>query len=102
MTTEHPQDQTEAAGGASAVERGVGHRGTMRQDRPVCPHCGYEHDDAWEWDFGPGLEGDSEGRECYRCGEVFDCERIVDVSYTTKVPNEKFQGRAGGPSRWKR
>ena len=54
------------------------------QPRPVCPHCGYEHGDAWEWNFGPGLEGDSNGRECDRCGSEFDCERVVDVSYTTK------------------
>ena len=58
---------------------------TTLQQRPVCPHCGYKHDDAWEWNFGPCLDGSSEGRECYRCGGVFDCERVVDVSYTTKM-----------------
>jgi hypothetical protein len=53
--------------------------------RPVCPHCGYEHDDAWEWNFGPGIDGTSEGHTCYHCDGLFDCERIVDVSYTTKA-----------------
>ena len=58
---------------------------TKLQPRPVCPHCGYEHDDSWEWNFGPGLEGTAEGRSCYRCDGEFDCERVVDVSYTTKA-----------------
>ncbi len=57
---------------------------TNLQPRPVCPHCGHQHNDAWEWNFGPGLDGDSEGRDCYECGEAFDCRRVVDVSYTTK------------------
>lgn len=55
------------------------------RSRPECPCCGYMHDDAWEWNFGPGLEGTSEDRVCYSCGCVFDCERVVDVTYTTKV-----------------
>lgn len=56
---------------------------TVLQQRPICPHCGYQHDDAWEWDFGPGLDSSSEDRECYQCGDTFNCERVVDVSYTT-------------------
>ena len=58
---------------------------TQRQPRPVCPHCGFRHDDAWEWNFGPFQEGDSNGRQCERCGKEFDCDRVVDVSYTTKL-----------------
>jgi hypothetical protein len=57
---------------------------TKLQPGPVCPHCGFKHDDAWEWDFGLEFEGTSEGRQCYRCDGEFDCERVVDVSYTTK------------------
>ena len=57
---------------------------TGLQQLPVRPHCGYKHDDAWEWNFGPALDGDSEGRQCYQCEGEFDCERVVDVSYTTK------------------
>ena len=60
---------------------------TNLQHRPVCPHCGHEHDDAWEWNFGNGLEGTSEARQCYRCDGEFDCERVVYVSYTTKPAN---------------
>jgi hypothetical protein len=58
---------------------------TVLQDRPVCPHCGYAHHDAWEWNFGPGIEGTSEDRQCYRCDQPFDVDRIVDVSYTTRA-----------------
>lgn len=56
---------------------------TKLQDVPTCPHCGYVHDDAWEWNFGPGLEGTSEDRRCDRCDEAFDCKRSVSVYYTT-------------------
>ena len=57
---------------------------TALQTRPVCPYCGYEHDDAWEWHFGPSGDGTSEGRTCYHCDAEFDCDRVVDVSYTTR------------------
>jgi hypothetical protein len=57
---------------------------TWLQPRPVCPHCGHKHDDAWEWNFGQGLDGFIDGRECDYCGGVFTCERVVDVNYTTK------------------
>ena len=80
------QEHEKTAGGESELTVGLG-RQSINDTSPVCPHCGYKHDDAWEWNFGPGLEGDSNGRECYRCGGVFDCERVVDVSYTTRVPN---------------
>ena len=57
---------------------------TQLQQHPVCPHCGFKHEDAWEWNFGPGLEGASEGRQCSDCNGEFDCSRVVDVSYTTQ------------------
>ena len=57
---------------------------TVLQTRPVCPHCGHAHDDAWEWSFDPSGDGTSRGCECERCGEEFDCDRVVDVSYTTR------------------
>jgi hypothetical protein len=54
------------------------------QPAPVCPHCGHVHHDAWEWSFGPGLEGSAE-RECDHCGGSFHCERDVTVYYSTKA-----------------
>lgn len=82
--------------GQSRSTVGLGTEQSINDTVPVCPHCGYKHDDAWEWNFGAGLEGDSNGRECYICGGIFDCERVVDVSYTTRVPNEQAQGAVGG------
>jgi diadenosine tetraphosphatase ApaH/serine/threonine PP2A family protein phosphatase len=64
---------------------------TRLQDHPVCPHCGYRHDDAWEWNFGPGLDGDRNDIECGYCGETFDCERVVYTNYTTKPSKPKEQ-----------
>jgi len=62
---------------------------TNLQPRPVCPHCGYKHDDAEEWNFGFGLYGLSEGRTCYECEGEFDCRRGGTVYYTTSVGERK-------------
>lgn len=58
---------------------------TMLQPDPVCPHCGHRHRDAWEWNFGEGPDGESNGRACDNCEALFDCERVVQVSYTTRM-----------------
>lgn len=52
------------------------------QPHPVCPHCGRDDHDEWEWDFGPSLEGERIG-QCGSCGEEFVTERFVSVYYTT-------------------
>lgn len=57
---------------------------TRMQTFPVCPHCGHSHRDAWEWNFGPGLEGEK-SRECDECGKPFKCRREVEISYTTEI-----------------
>ena len=49
-------------------------------DDPVCPHCGYRRRDAWEINFGPCLEGDTE----IQCGNE-DCERIYQVSRNCSI-----------------
>lgn len=56
---------------------------TDHRDFPVCPHCGWEHDGAWEWDFGSNLEGTCV-TECHACGEEFVAHRNVTVTYSTK------------------
>jgi hypothetical protein len=53
---------------------------------PVCPHCGYEHDDAWEWNFGDGMEG-SIDIECSHCDSLFHVIREVEVTYSTSKIN---------------
>jgi hypothetical protein len=54
----------------------------MREQSPVCPHCGYVDSDAWEIDFGPGLEGDTIVA-CDHCGEDYKVFRYVSVSYSS-------------------
>lgn len=52
-------------------------------DNAVCPYCGTVERDSWEYNFGPGLEGDGEVT-CGSCGEKFFCSRHVSVTYSTK------------------
>ena len=46
-------------------------------DKPVCAYCGDEHDDAWEW------TDDTGEHECHQCGETFNYEREVSITYST-------------------
>ena len=52
-------------------------------DNPVCPYCGHVERDAWEIDFGPGLDGDAE-TFCGMCGKDYFVSRNTFVSYSTK------------------
>jgi len=56
--------------------------------KPICPHCGHVEQDAWEIDFGPGLDGEREV-SCNRCGEDYFLERIVSVNYKSSKLKEK-------------
>ncbi len=56
--------------------------------QPVCPHCGHIEQDAWEINFGDGLDGDAEVA-CNSCGEDYFCQRIVYVEYKTTKLREK-------------
>jgi uncharacterized Zn-finger protein len=47
-------------------------------DEIVCPYCGYEYSDSWEFD------GDDSSIDCEQCGKEFDYSRIVDICYTTR------------------
>lgn len=55
------------------------HYGT---DNIICPYCGYEYEDSWEYD-----ESD-EHYECINCGSYFSYEREVSVKYYSS-PVEK-------------
>jgi hypothetical protein len=56
--------------------------------KPICPHCGHVEQDAWEIDFGPGLDGEREV-SCNSCGEDYFLERIVLVNYKSTKLKEK-------------
>jgi transcription elongation factor Elf1 len=47
-------------------------------DNIVCPYCGHEHIDSWEYDCN-----DAEAY-CGGCGEEFSYERIIQINYTTR------------------
>ncbi len=55
----------------------------------VCPHCGNNHTDSWEIDFGSGIEGDIE-MECWECDKLFFVSRHCSISYSS----EKMKGKA--------
>lgn len=55
---------------------------TEYQNTAICPYCGHEHQDMWEVDFGPGLDGDTE-MSCDDCERTFLVSRIVDVRYSS-------------------
>ncbi len=54
---------------------------------PVCPYCGHENKDAWEIDFGPGLDGKADS-SCGMCGKDYEVYRDVIVTYTTYQGDE--------------
>lgn len=56
---------------------------TDSTDKPICPHCGHEHTDTWEW------EGeDFEYSECESCEEVFHAWKHISISWTTNKVDE--------------
>ena len=61
---------------------------TRCTDAPVCPHCGAKQTDAWEMNFGEGIEGEGTF-DCDECSEDYHAERVVAISYNT----EKIKGK---------
>ncbi|ETA67402.1 hypothetical protein V7O61_08330 [Methanolobus sp. WCC1] len=58
----------------------IDHEGTRNL---VCPWCGYEDLDSWEYHHNSGDD------MCKNCGKPFGYERDVSVSYTTWKPGVK-------------
>jgi len=57
------------------MEKEINHKYT---DEVVCPYCGYEHSDCWEFsDFNDEFE-------CSGCKELFVMQRNVEITYSTK------------------
>ena len=56
-------------------------------DEIVCPYCGHEHGDSWEY-------GDSGRMTCGECNREFDMERNVSVSYVTSRIDRDAESRA--------
>lgn len=45
-------------------------------DEIVCPYCGYEYGDSWEFDDDVELD-------CDECGKTFDATREFEITYST-------------------
>lgn len=57
----------------------INHRFT---DEVVCPHCGHEHSDSWDF-FS---DSNTIEIECDRCEKEFGCERDFTTTYNTWKP----------------
>lgn len=49
----------------------------------VCPYCGYEEHDSWEF------QGECGETECGECGKIFIWSRNVEIDYSTRFHCEK-------------
>ncbi len=54
---------------------------TIRENKVICPYCGYEYDDYCGYQFD---EGTIEEEECPECSRKFDIEIEVRRTYSTK------------------
>jgi DNA-directed RNA polymerase subunit RPC12/RpoP len=66
---------------------------TRYTDNIVCPHCGHEHLESWEW-----ADSDDES-ECEHCGGHFFHERTISVNYYSGMTEEqKARGKQCDPT----
>ena len=52
-------------------------------DKPVCPHCRYEHEDEWEW-----VSHEDEGTariDCDRCEAPIICMTHTRYTFSTEM-----------------
>lgn len=54
--------------------------GSDHETFPVCPHCGYVHEDYFDME-----EGD---HECRDCGKTFVMTIEIEYFFTTKIKEE--------------
>lgn len=53
---------------------------TNFKDSIICPHCGHEQQDTWEWELN---DDDLNKERCQKCDKEFYVEVHVIVNYTT-------------------
>jgi len=51
----------------------------------ICPYCGYEHKDSWEYNLS---DGESIITECHNCDKSFLIGCDIIITYST----EKYNG----------
>ena len=54
-------------------------------DEIVCPYCGHEFSESYEF------SGDSGEEECYECGKEFEYHRHIEVTYCTYEITEEMK-----------
>lgn len=60
-------------------EKEINHSDT---DEAVCPYCGYEFSDSWEFFHDDdGVTGTD--IQCNNCNKTFFCELVFDITYTS-------------------
>ena len=57
---------------------------------PICPYCGVAERDAWEINFGPYGDGDTE-IECGKCEKTYKAYRECTITYSTEKLDGKCQ-----------
>ena len=55
---------------------------------PIYPYCGVAERDAWEIDFGEGIEGDTT-IDCRKCEKTYKAYRECTITYSTEKLEEK-------------
>ena len=63
---------------------------TRYTDEIVCPHCGHEQGDSWEW-----ADSDDDA-ECDHCENRFGYTRDISVSYTSSATDEQKAAAVSG------
>lgn len=53
-------------------------RETSHEDRLICPYCGYDEDEYWEYDDECGTV------YCGRCEKEYKYTRHVEITYSTE------------------
>ena len=65
---------------------------TSDSEYVICPFCGYEHGDAWEW-----CKQDAQDTKCDGCGKTFMCYAEHSVEYIAQVPLTDREKAMGWP-----
>jgi len=55
----------------------MGEHYTNDRDMPICPHCGYEHQDYFEFTNGT--------YNCEECEGLFQCETQTITKFSTRI-----------------
>jgi hypothetical protein len=59
---------------------------TSMTDELICPHCGYEFSDSWEF----ALNGATDGKvDCRDCNKEIEFEIVTEITFSSWVPEKE-------------